>query len=451
MCGAAVMTAYANLVRHMEHFDEIPCEAVLKQDVLRLGLHFSEAAMNIAAGFKPKDYFIFSFDLIEIKDMQSREHLRVPEEIRVSGGPHGLRSTVISVRINPDSPYRVDLGEGRLNLYCDGTLAGEVVFHPIPAFYGEKLGSGKPMGEIAPVLEWGYLIYLTAFRMCQYFNKEEQCRFCDINRNFIQQRKAGKTYTGIKSEREILEALAHIDRLDTETRAYTLTGGSVITDLQGVREVDFYVRYIEAIESRFHGRWIAKAVVQAWNIQDCERLKRAGCQIYHPNYEVWGEELFSKICPGKARVIGFEEWINRIVDSAAVFGPENVIPNFVGGVEMNSICGFSDVDRAVAHTREGLDWFMTRGIVPRFTTWCPEPLALLGPQPSPTLAFFCKLLIAWREVFRHHGRQVPPGYGPPGPGKAVFSVSAFMDVLEDECVVDGEDPFPEIHGQKIKT
>ncbi|CAM2065862.1 hypothetical protein SCOR_10820 [Sulfidibacter corallicola] len=429
----ALGTAYRGVMDHVARFEALPPEAVIKQDTLRLGLRFSEAAMNIAAGFKPKDYFIFSFDLIEIKDMQHREHLRVPEEIRLEGGPLDLRSTVISVRINPESPYLVDLRDGELWLTCDGEPVGRVQYHPVPTFYHEELSNGKPMGEIAPVLEWGYLIYLTAYRMCQYFNKKEQCQFCDINRNFIQQRKAGKVYTGIKSIDEILEALEHIDRLDDKAKAYTLTGGSVITDLQGVEEVDFYLQFIEAIESRFPGRWISKAVVQAFPVSECQRLKDAGVRIYHPNYEVWGKELFAQICPGKQRVVGFEEWIRRVVDSASVFGPENVIPNFVGGVELNTVCGFDDVDRAVAHTREGLDWFMRQGVVPRFTTWCPEPLAALGPQPSPPLEYFCKLLLAWRERFRHYGLPVPPGYGAPGPGNAVFSVSAFMDVLDREA------------------
>lgn len=427
------MSFYKSLLAHIQEFDNLPAEAIIKQDILRMGVQFSEAAMNIAAGFKPKDYFIFSFDLIEIKDMKASEHLRVPEEIRLSGGALNLRPTIVSVRINPESPYHVHLQEGQVVLTCEGHTLTNVEYHPVPSFYNEKLSTGKPMGEIAPVLEWGYLIYLTAYRMCQYFNKKEQCQFCDINRNFVQQRKAGKTYTGIKGVDEILEALENIDRMDTRAKAYTLTGGSIITDLQGVEEVDFYVQYIEAIESRFPKRWISKAVVQAFPVDQCQRLKDAGVQIYHPNYEVWGEELFAKICPGKTRVIGFQRWIERVAESVEVFGGENVIPNFVGGVEMNTVCGFSDVDEAVAHTREGLDWFMSRGVVPRFTTWCPEPLAALGPQPAPPLAYFCKLLLAWRERFRHYGHKVPPGYGAPGPGNAVFSVSAFMDVLDQEA------------------
>ena len=46
-----------------------------------------------------------------------------------------------------------------------------------------------------------------------------------------------------------------------------------------------------------------------------------------------------------------------MVESAEIFGPANVIPNFVGGVEMNRNYGFSEVEPAIDSTREGLDFF----------------------------------------------------------------------------------------------
>ena len=84
------------------------------------------------------------------------------------------------------------------------------------------------MGEIAPVIEWGYLIYLTVYRLCQYFNKEEQCQFCDLNKNYKQQRQAGRSYTGVKSVDEILEALTWISQDDKQiiSEAITITGGA---------------------------------------------------------------------------------------------------------------------------------------------------------------------------------------------------------------------------------
>jgi hypothetical protein len=73
---------------------------------------------------------------------------------------------------------------------------------------------------------------------------------------------------------------------------------------------------------------------------------------------------------------------------------------------------------------------MSKGVVPRFTTWCPEPLSVLGRDQGPApLEYHVGLLQTWRETHRRHALPVPPGYGAPGPGHAVFSVSAFMDVL----------------------
>src|SRR6185312_13839058 len=195
--------------------------------------------------------------------------------------------------------------------------------------------------------------------------------------------------------------------------------------LQGKNEVEFYSQYVEAIENKFPGRWISKVVTQAWPVEDVKRLKAAGAQIYHPNYEVWDPDLFPKICPGKTRYIGRDEWIRRIVDAAEVFGPANVIPNFVGGVEMAQPYGYTEVEDAIRSTTEGLDFFMSKGITPRFTTWCPEPMTPLGdanPEGAP-LEYHLRLLETYRETLNKYRLAPPPGYGEPGPGNAVFSVS----------------------------
>jgi hypothetical protein len=417
------------LQRQIELHRSLPAEAIIKSDVLRLGLYFEKDVFVRSAAYKPKDYFIFSFDLVSLADQSEDTVFKAPEEVRLSGGKFELQATVISVRINPKSPYCVKWENDSACLFLENENLGKVDFHGIPSFYGEALSSGHKISEIVPVLEWGYLLYITAFRLCQYWGEKEECRFCDINENYRQQHKAGRPYTGIKDPEVILEALSRVAEKDTTAKAYTLTGGSITTTLKGMGEVDFYARYIESIESKFPNRWISKAVVQAFELEDCRRLARAGLKIYHPNYEVWDAELFKKICPGKEATIGREKWIRRVVDSVEVFGPSKVIPNFVGGVEMSQPDGFKEVDAAVASTREGLEFFMQRGVLPRFTTWCPEPLASLGPQKAPPLEYFSKLLLAWRECFESSGLPQPEGYGPVGVGKAVFSVSAFMDVI----------------------
>ncbi|MDX6476431.1 MAG: hypothetical protein QOH95_1942, partial [Gaiellaceae bacterium] len=284
----------------------------------------------------------------------------------------------------------------------------------------------------------GYLIYLTVLRLCQYFGAKEECGFCDINHNWRQHKKEGRPYTGVKPVDDVLEALAIIDRYDTDkvSKAYTLTGGSVTSTVDGLAEADFYGRYAQAIEERFPKRWIGKVVAQALPRADVQRYKDYGITIYHPNYEVWDKRLFEIISPGKERYVGREEWHRRIFDAAEVFGARFVIPNFVAGVEMAKPFGFATVDEAIASTTEGLDYFMSRGITPRFTTWCPEPTTPLGrdnPNGAP-LEYHIRLLEAYRETLEKHGLKPPPGYGVAGAGNAVFSVSSFMDTLAPEEV-----------------
>ena len=417
------------LERMMQEFPDLPAEAVIKQDILRQGLAFSPDALRVASGYKPKDYFIFTFDLVPVAEMAQHAGFRAPEEIRMTGGPYDLRRTVVSTRVAPDSPYLVELREGKLTLSSEGAFLADLEFPPIPGYYGHTLSSGRKISEIAPAIEWGYLIYLTVYRLCQYWGRDEECRFCDLNENFRQQRANGREYTAVKEIEDIVEAMTLISEHDTVSRAYTVTGGSITRKLDGMREGEFYAQFAQAIESRFAGRWIPKAVVQALPTDEVKMLHDAGYRIYHPNYEVWDAELFSWICPGKDRYVGRDAWVKRILDAAEIFGPTNVIPNFVGGVEMAQPHGFTSVDEAVASTTEGLEFFMSHGVMPRFTTWCPEPTSNLGRQQGPPLEYFVKLLRAWRDTFEKHKLPVPPGYGKPGVGNAEFSVSAFMDVI----------------------
>ena len=309
----------------IERFPNVPPEAVLKEDLLRTGMAFDASALsdNLEGEIKPKSYFIFSFDQKPLAELGEAALRRPPEELALTGGPFGLRRTIVSVRVNPGSPYRVAVTEdGTLGLSVDGRPLADVHLPPMPEYYRHLLANGKTVMETAPTIQWGYLIYLTVLRLCQYFGAKEECGFCDINHNWRQHKREGRPYTGVKPIEDVLEALALIDRYDTAgtSKAYTLTGGSVTSSVDGLGEAEFYGRYAQAIEERFPGRWLGKVVAQALPKADVQRFKDYGISIYHPNYEVWDKRLFSLISPGKERYVGREEWHRRIFDAAEVFG-----------------------------------------------------------------------------------------------------------------------------------
>ncbi|MEX2583208.1 MAG: radical SAM protein [Gemmatimonadota bacterium] len=431
------MTTRTGLLEDLvARFPHIPPEAVLKEDLLRTGIAFDDSGLTEGdeGQIKPKSYFIFSFDHKPLKELGTAALRRPPEEVALTGGPFGLRRTIVSVRVNPTSPYRIERSEdGELRLLLEGAPFADVGLPPMPEYYRHRLANGKSVMEIAPTIQWGYLIYLTVLRLCQYFGAKEECQFCDINHNWRQHKQAGRPYTGVKPVEEVIEALGIIAKFDTEgtSHAYTLTGGSVTSTVDGLKEAEFYGRYARAIEEAFPGRWIGKVVAQALPKEEARIFKEHGIQIYHPNYEVWDEAIFKRVSPGKERYVGRDEWHRRILDARDIFGARYVIPNFVAGVEMGQPFGFTSIDDAIRSTGEGLDYFMSRGVTPRFTTWCPEPSTPLGkanPEGAP-LEYHVRLLEVYRETLEKHGHRPPPGYGPPGPGNAVFSVSSFMDTL----------------------
>ena len=129
-------------------------------------------------------------------------------------------------------------------------------------------------------------------------------------------------------------------------------------------------------------------------------MKEAGVDIHHANMEVWDKRMFEIICPGKARQVGWDEWVKRLIDSVDVFGVCNVNPNFVVGVEMAQPWGFKDVDEAVASTTKGFDFLMSNGVVPRVTPWLIEPLSNLGGHPQLPLDYFLKIIWNWYEVLK---------------------------------------------------
>ena len=59
----------ADISRLQDLIPDLPVEALIKEDLLRLGISFSAEALRYCADFKRKSYFIFSFDMVPIDEM----------------------------------------------------------------------------------------------------------------------------------------------------------------------------------------------------------------------------------------------------------------------------------------------------------------------------------------------------------------------------------------------
>ena len=125
-------TAESNLAileGYFNKYPEVPKETILKQHMLSLGHWFSDAALDASEGALVKSYRLFSYDLVPMSYFKRNEHRRVPEHFVLINGPHNMRPVAIQTSLSPDSPYLVDVVDGRLVLTVDGHVVSEV---PIP-------------------------------------------------------------------------------------------------------------------------------------------------------------------------------------------------------------------------------------------------------------------------------------------------------------------------------
>jgi hypothetical protein len=436
------MTATAPATRptlevYSRKYPEVPREVILKEDLLRRGMTFTDAAMEAARGCRTQAYYLFSYNISAHQDLKTGMSTAAPEDVVFRGGPYSLARTWVRVVLNGASPYVVDVIDGVTTVCEDGAPLAEVVYPRKPSYYGHTFADGTRYEQVIPLLYNSYA-FITTFRACHYWGDKEECRFCDINYNLREIRKLTGdhvTADAIKDVGKVVEVLAAMaEEPDPTTRMVTIimTGGSIVRPVRGGPDnaTDFNLPYVEAIRARLGRRVPIVMITESQPLENVRRFRDAGVTSHNANLEVWDKGLFRIIAPGKEKYIGYDTWVARLVDAVSIMGEGGVSPNMVSGVEMAQPWGFTSVTDAVRSAREGFEYLMSRGVVPHLDTWCIEPgTALAGNAPVP-LDFLIEADLAWYETWRKYKLPAFAGYGPigGGPGVAVYGNTASVDL-----------------------
>jgi hypothetical protein len=398
------------LEAYFTKYSDVPKETILKQHMLSLGHWFSDAALDATAGALVKSYRLFSYDLVPMSELKRGEHRRVPEHFVILNGPYGMRPVAIQTSLSPYSPYLIDVVDGRLVMTTDGRVLAEVRFPKTPDYYAKSLPDGTPYHEIV-----AFGAFITIFRNCQYWGAKEECKFCDINEN-ARQMKLSRDFTLAAPVKSVDDVVRVCEEVTSDARrhgvaapGFVLSGGSITKTLHGKSEVDFYEEYIRAIK-RTSAKPRITFEVNARPREEVQRYKAAGADNIHFNMEVWDKRLFEWINPGKAERVGWDNWVRWMCDAVEVFGPGNVQPSFVSGVEMARPHGFQSVAEAVKSTTGCFEYLMSRGILPRPQQWRREPSTALckeAEQPPVPLDYYVMLTRNWYECYQKYRSQLP--------------------------------------------
>ncbi|MBI4332763.1 MAG: hypothetical protein HY673_15960 [Chloroflexi bacterium] len=377
----------------------VPVNILIKQDALRLGVRFSQAARDAARNVDTqfKGYHIFSQDQGEA----TKHEEKIPDTIFLRSDDSPWQT-----RVNQGSPYFIDYKDGKF-AFCDETGAvAEVYFEPAPAWLHYVFEDGVPMQAVVrQVGKDKTLAHIDYF--CEYWLTKEQCLFCDIGPHLRSKKQEGTPAPRRHSPERL--ATAHAMALkEPGYRHFDISSGSVLRERDGKGETEWFCQYFYAIKEALHGlRWPSMFQIVAKPRDEIKMLYDAGLTSVCMNMEVWDERLFNIICPGKARTIVWKEWVRRLFDAVDVFGKGGVLTNFVNGVELARPWGFQDAREAVKSTLGGFDYLMAHGVLPRTSVWTVEPNSALGGQPPAPLDYYIEVERGYLELREKYGFPFP--------------------------------------------
>jgi hypothetical protein len=293
------------------------------------------------------------------------------------------------------APFHLRVGAGNsLRLLHEDQLVTEVFLPKKTAFYQQKTARGVSFRGMA-VLQGHDVLAFPYLWPCAYAQAGAACKFCHCGNYTQRQAATGPAEEALFSPRDVAEAVNYAVNVERCASCIQLTGGSTF---QPEREIARYVEMLRAIDElvglpNIPGQVIVYTTppVVAGEI---DALFTAGAHCVACDMEIWNEELFRRICPGKERWTGRARALEALLHIARKYGPNKACSTFVVGLE------------PAEDFLAGAEFLARHGIVPIPSIWMPFGLA-----PSPVqadLAFFRVIKCGLAEIYDKY-QCAPPG------------------------------------------
>ena len=141
---ATATTLEPTIESYSRKYPDVPPEVILKEDLLRLGVMLTDAALEAARGCRTQAYYLFSYNISGHHDLKEGVSTAAPEDIVFHGGPYQFKRTYVRVVLNGSSPYSIDIVDGKPAICEHGVPLAEVRFPSKPHYYGTAFADGRP-------------------------------------------------------------------------------------------------------------------------------------------------------------------------------------------------------------------------------------------------------------------------------------------------------------------
>ena len=304
-------------------------------------------------------------------------------------------------------PYILDVVDDKLVIVDNDRIFEEAKFWEKPDFYDKYTSNGTPMGEIASARP--QRLTIAPATKCHFWDvPKEGCKYCAL---FSAHRSANdegdirddKWFSDVTETVE--EALKQKGRYASfhMTAGSTLSGKEIFDD-----EVDLYIKTLKAAERVIDAKkFPVKLVASAFSKKQLQRMyEETAITTYTTDLEVLNKNLFGWVCPGKNRLVGYDEWKHRLYDAVEIFGRGNVDCGIVGGVETAQPNGFEDEQEALNNVLTEAEEIASHGVSFADCVWNTLPGAIFMKQKTPSLEYYVQLALGLAEVRRKNGLNI---------------------------------------------
>jgi hypothetical protein len=377
-------------------YPDVPPLVILKIDVQRRGVHYTERALG---AMDEKRHQQRSASLFGSRDARLTP---LPESLILRDGTTVLTDPTPLEK----NPYLVDLIDGRLVITDRDEIIEDVEYWPVPDFFSRKTRSGIPMKHVVTARPQRLNVMPSSY--CHFWKNDHGCRYCDIV-NYLKQEKSQLGVPPKLDPKDVGETVHEALKQPGRFNMICLTAGS---DTRGRepfdREVEYYVRLLKAIGRNFKTKkFPSQLIATAFNERQLERLyEETGLMSYTADIEVLNEALFNWICPGKAEWVGYREWKRRLVRAVDIFGRGNVNTGIVAGVELARPHGFKSEDDALLATLEEAENLAEHGVSTVFMVWVVRPGSYFRDQKNASLEYYVRLARGLHGLRKKYGLAI---------------------------------------------
>jgi len=348
----------------------------LKAELLVNGINAtSEALKEVGQKYKEQNHGLFGWDFEDHSNIALPDDFVLPDD------------TIVQFRRNSHSRYLVDkIGNSLILKEGEKEICGvEWILRPL--YYSQKTISNNCMVKIGQVGGKDCLFFCYQ-NYCSHFSKNEQCLFCNLV-------ATSTTYNSVlrKKDADDIGEVAEAAFSEGNVRHVLLTGGC----FNHQKEIDLVSSIVKSIKEHTGFSTVPGTILPSppRSIQEIQKYHDSGIKAIGFSMEIWDEKLYQAVCPGKAKSVSHEAFVDSILNAVKVFGEGNVYGVFVMGLEPR--------ETFLEGVRELVG--LGANVVP--FVWSPNPGSKLSGHRAPTSKWYIDTITEAAEIVKK--ANVPAG------------------------------------------